>query len=62
MQNLKHNGKDDLAMQFEKNHDLKTDNRMKEKQIVSLVKTTNKLQETCELLEKENYVLRLVRG
>lgn len=49
-------------MQFEKNHDLKTDNRMKEKQIVSLVKTTNKLQETCELLEKENYVLRLVRG
>ncbi|VEN56292.1 unnamed protein product [Callosobruchus maculatus] len=52
---IEHN---DLAETLRQIHDLKSSNRLKEKQIVSLVKTSNKLQDACENLEQQNYVLR----
>lgn len=58
VEKLKDGGQIELADQVEKIQDLKTDNRMKEKQIINLVKTTNKLQDACEFFEKENSVLR----
>lgn len=58
LEKLKDGGKIDLAKYVKKIQDLKTDNRMKEKQIIGLVKTSNKLQDACEFFEKENSVLR----
>lgn len=58
MEKLTNNGQIDLVKIIEKNHQVTIENRMKEKQIMSLVKTTNKLQDITEYLEKENFVLR----
>ncbi|KAG5876194.1 hypothetical protein JTB14_001937 [Gonioctena quinquepunctata] len=55
---MRKNGQVDLVISLEEIDELKHDNRAKRKQIVSLVKTTNKLQETCDRLEQDNYVLR----
>lgn len=52
------NGQVDLVVEVKELQDLKAENRMKEKQIMNLVKTSNKLQESCDLFEKENEVLR----
>nr|CAI5868961.1 unnamed protein product [Callosobruchus analis] len=48
----------DLAEILRQIHDLKSSDRLKEKQIITLVKSSNKLQDACENLEKQNYVLR----
>ncbi|XP_018571875.1 centrosomal protein of 290 kDa [Anoplophora glabripennis] len=56
------NGQVDLVVQVKELQDLKTENRIKEKQIMNLVKTSNKLQENCDLYEKENEVLRTKLG
>lgn len=55
---MQENGQVDLVVQIKELQDLKTDNRIKEKQIINLVKTSNKLQEMSDLFEKENEVLR----
>lgn len=58
LEKMKSDGKIDLADQIQKIQELKTDNRLKEKKIMSLVKESNKLQDVNEFLEKENFVLR----
>lgn len=60
LEKLSKDGKPDLASLIQKNQNLKTDNRLKEKKIMSLVKESNKLQDITEYLEKENFVLRYV--
>lgn len=55
---MNENGQVDLVVQIEELQDLRMDNRIKEKQIINLVKTSNKLQESCDFFEKENKVLR----
>uniref|UniRef100_A0A6P7GEN5 Centrosomal protein of 290 kDa n=1 Tax=Diabrotica virgifera virgifera TaxID=50390 RepID=A0A6P7GEN5_DIAVI len=55
---LHEEGKDELAVNIQTLSELKSDNRSKEKQIISLVKATNKLQEVSDMLEKENCCLR----
>lgn len=60
LEKLNNEGKIELADQIRKNQDLRTDNRIKEKKIMSLVKESNKLQDLNEYLERENFVLRYV--
>ncbi|KAJ8968110.1 hypothetical protein NQ314_002465 [Rhamnusium bicolor] len=55
---LRENGQIDLVVKIEELQELKSDNRIKEKQIINLVRTSNKLQDNCDLLEKENMFLR----
>lgn len=57
---MKDNGQIDLSNVIQKIHELKGENRMKEKQIITLVRDTNKLQDVNEFLERENFVLRYV--
>lgn len=60
MEKLNESGQSELSNQIQKNHELKGENRMKEKQIISLVKDTNKLQDVNDYLEKENFILRYI--
>lgn len=60
MEKLKESGQTELSNQIQKIHELIGENRMKEKQIISLVKDTNKLQDVNEYLEKENCILRYI--
>ncbi|CAH1173755.1 unnamed protein product [Phaedon cochleariae] len=55
---LQENGQVDLVVNLREIQELKADNRMKEKQIMGLVKTSNKIQENCDCFEKENDILR----
>ncbi|CAG9830349.1 unnamed protein product, partial [Diabrotica balteata] len=55
-------GKDELAVNIQTLSELKSENRSKEKQIISLVKATNKLQEVSDILEKENCCLRQLQN
>jgi DNA repair ATPase RecN len=55
---LKRDGRSDLSDCLEQIQQLKGQNRVHEKQIMSLVKTTNKLQDSCDQYEKENEALR----
>lgn len=55
---LKNKGQIDTSEVLQKNQQLKSQNRTQEKQIMSLVKAANKLQDSCDLLEKENEVFR----
>ncbi|CAH2009812.1 unnamed protein product [Acanthoscelides obtectus] len=50
--------KAEVAEYLRQVHELKSTNRLKEKQIINLVKTSNKLQDICEHLERQNYALR----
>ncbi|CAG9857013.1 unnamed protein product [Phyllotreta striolata] len=59
---MRDNGQTDLAVNLNKIDELKTDNRLKEKRIIDLVKTANKLQDQCDLLAKENFSLRASLG
>lgn len=55
---MKENGDTDLVVSIQELHGLKASNRLQEKQIMVLVKASNKLQDSCEFLEKENIMLR----
>lgn len=55
---MKDNGQVDLAVNLQEIDNLKSTNRHQEKKIISLVKESNKLQDCCEILEKENLILR----
>lgn len=55
---MRDNGQLDIANNLNQLHQLKADIRVKEKHIMSLVKVSNKLEDTCDLLEKENVTLR----
>ncbi|KAJ8982776.1 hypothetical protein NQ317_018189 [Molorchus minor] len=55
---MKKNGQVDLVVKIEELHELKSDNRAKEKQIIALVKACNDLQDTCDTFEEENGALR----
>ncbi|XP_050500647.1 centrosomal protein of 290 kDa [Diabrotica virgifera virgifera] len=59
---LHEEGKDELAVNIQTLSELKSENRSKEKQIISLVKATNKLQDVSDILEKENCCLREIVG
>ncbi|XP_072379937.1 centrosomal protein of 290 kDa isoform X2 [Diabrotica undecimpunctata] len=62
LKQLHEEGKDKLAVNIQTLSELKSENRCKEKQIISLVKATNKLQEVSDILEKENCCLRELVG
>ena len=55
---LKEKGQTELSDVFEEIQQLKGQNRVQEKQIMNLVKASNKLQDSCDLYEKENEALR----
>nr|XP_023020845.1 centrosomal protein of 290 kDa [Leptinotarsa decemlineata] len=55
---MRENGQVDLVANLEEIQELKFHNRTKQKQIMSLVKTANKLQERCDKFEKENFAMR----
>ena len=55
---LKEKGQTELSDVFEEVQQLKGQNRVHEKQIMNLVKASNKLQDSCDLYEKENEALR----
>ncbi|KAJ8934432.1 hypothetical protein NQ318_017133 [Aromia moschata] len=55
---MKENGQVELAVQIKELQELKADNRVKERHIANLVKACNKLQDGCDVLERENSVLR----
>ncbi|XP_015840436.1 centrosomal protein of 290 kDa isoform X2 [Tribolium castaneum] len=55
---LKDEGQTDLSEYLTQIQHLKSQNRVNEKQIMDLVKTANKLQDSCDRYEKENQALR----
>lgn len=55
---LKNKGHSDLSEYLTQIQHLKRQNRTHEKQIMTLVKTTNKLQDACDRYENENEALR----
>lgn len=48
----------DEAQTLKELQEMRALNRMNEKQIMSLVKNANKLQDTCDQMSKENSFLR----
>lgn len=51
-------GYSDLSEYVREVQHLKAQNRVHEKQIMNLVKSSNKMQDNCEQFEKENFILR----
>lgn len=58
LEKINNDGESDLSEYFKEIQKYKAQNRLQEKQIINLVKASNKLQDNCEQFEKENYVLR----
>ncbi|XP_056644391.1 centrosomal protein of 290 kDa [Diorhabda sublineata] len=62
LEQLRNDGKIDLAENLKAHIGFKTQIKSQEKQIISLVRDTNRLQEAIENLEKENCYLRETSG
>ncbi|XP_044259542.1 centrosomal protein of 290 kDa-like isoform X2 [Tribolium madens] len=58
LEKLKDKGHSDLSEYLTQIQHLKSQNRVNEKQIMDLVKSANKLQDSCDRYEKENQALR----
>lgn len=58
VEKLKTNSTFDISDSINELQKLKGHNRVQEKEIISLVRASNKLQDICDQFEKENEILK----